>query len=89
MAVISVSFRWISGCCFLESFEHCAGVLLVLFPKSDSVSDSDTLGEVSLTGDVCDSKSFLRFLLVVEILCNLKNRPAGVAAGQLPGLVEV
>ena len=53
---MSVSFHWISCCC-LESLRHCTGVLLVWFPRSDSVADPDTWGEVSFIGDVCDCTS--------------------------------
>ena len=37
--VMSVSFRWISCCCFLESLGHCTSVLLVLLSRSNSVLD--------------------------------------------------
>ena len=69
LTVMSVSYRYISGCCFWESLGHCTGVLLVWFPRSDSVSDPDTWGEVSLIGDVCDSTSILRLIKVVNFLC--------------------
>ena len=69
LAVMSVSFLWVSGCCFLESLGHCTAVLLVWFPRSESVSDPHTWGEVFLIGDVCDSTSFLRLILVVLFLC--------------------
>ena len=32
LAVLSVSFRSISGCCFLELLGHCTCVLLVWYP---------------------------------------------------------
>ena len=75
--VMSVLFRWDSGCCFLESLRHCTGVLLFWFPRSDSVSDPDIRSEVSFIGDVYDSTSFFRLnsgvwvlllILVVEFL---------------------
>ena len=56
---MSVSFRWISFCCFLESLGHRTGMLLVWFSRSDSVSDPDNWDEVSFIGDVCAPTSFL------------------------------
>ena len=53
--VMSVSFRWISCCCLLESLGHCTGVMLAWF----SVSDPDTWDEISFIGDVCASTSLL------------------------------
>ena len=40
--VMSVSFRWISCCCSLESLGHCTGVLLVWFSRGNSALDPDT-----------------------------------------------
>ena len=56
---MSVSFRWNSFCCFLESLGHCTGLLRVWFSRNDSVSDPDFWDEVFSIGDVCASTSFL------------------------------
>ena len=77
LVVISFSFRWIASC-FLESLGHCTDVLLVWFSRSDSVSDPDTWGEISLIGVVCNSTSYfclnsgvrvLLLIILVEFLC--------------------
>ena len=67
--VMSVLFCSISCCCFVESLGHCTGVFLVWFCRSDSVSDPHTWDDVSFTGDVCASTSFLRLMLLVDLLC--------------------
>ena len=57
--VMSISFVWVSELGFLESLRLGTSALLVWFPRSGSVLDTDTWGEVSLMGDVCDSTSLL------------------------------
>ena len=56
---MSVSFRWISSCCFLEALSLCTGVLPVCFPRNGSVLDPENWGEVSFIGDLCDSTLIL------------------------------
>ena len=43
----------------MESLRLSTSALLVWFPRSGSVLDTDTWGEFSLMGDVCDSTSLL------------------------------
>ena len=57
--VMSVSYLWFSELGFLESLRLSTSGLLVCFPGSGSVLDTDTWGEVFLMGDVCDSTSIL------------------------------
>ena len=57
LAVISVSFRWISFYRFVEALRHCIGVLLVWFSRNESLLDPNTRGEVCFNGDLCASTS--------------------------------
>ena len=59
LAAMSLSIRWISCFRFLESLRHCTGVFLLWFSRKGSIMDPDTSSEVSFSGNVCNSTSFL------------------------------